>query len=129
MKIDNLESFLNSIESEIRGFKALHIGFFESDSGITFYATGSAHAPNNLIGTELSSINSTESFPLDEERYWSTHDFDQWIKKPFEFSAYIKKNLLLDLKDGKLSSPYTDARVITTGWDDGDLEVVKFNDQ
>jgi len=113
----DLITFLNSQEPNIVSFGAIHIGFFESDKGVSFYVTG---APEGDPDSDDHCSN--EPFPLDPNRYWTV----ELLKAdPFTFMETVKKELKTALEENKLSDSYQKAELFTLGWDDGDLEYVK----
>lgn len=113
----NLITFLNSQEPNIVSFGAIHVGFFESDKGVSFYITG---APEGNPDSDDHCSN--EPFPLAPNRYWTVKSSKT---DPFAFVETVKKELKTALEENQLSYSYQKAELFTLGWDDGDLEYIK----
>ncbi len=113
----DLIAFLNSQESNISSFNAIHIGFFESDKGISCYVTGASEG-----SLDSDDHCSNELFPLAPNRYWA---MEPSKADPFEFVEMVKKELKNAIEEKKISDSYQEAKLLTLGWDDGDLEYVK----
>ena len=109
-------NFLNSQESNISSFGAIHIGFFESEVGVSFYVTGASHGD-----ADSDDHCYNEDFPLSLNRYWQIK-----LPKidPFVFAELINNELEIALEENKLSYSYQNAKLLSCGWDDGDINYI-----
>lgn len=113
----DLITFLNSQEPNIVSLGAIHVGFFESNKGVSFYVTGTPEGD-----PDSDDHCSNEPFPLALNRYWH---IESSKADPFAFMETVKKELKTALEENKLSDSYQKAELFTLGWDDGDLEYIK----